>query len=390
MSDKDTTEDTRPVPVVSSHEFGALAFKGGRYDEDRRGLPVFAMAELQRYANLVSRVARSMYMQDNPQRKRAPGAFADALDLRLTRVDTGSIIPVLERPSVDPTDFAMAAAYEVYDAARDIIDDTFREINESGRIPANFPMSAVGALAQFGKSLRDDEYIMLGSQSESRSVVNRQVREKLRELANLQGIEVERVLIGRITGLRSEPKHQFDLVLSGTDKRRPIEGMFVDPATFDLLDGFKGYAGTAPLCSVSVVTEQFANGEFDIIDVLAVEVALPPEWSNRVAELTEIRDGWLTPATAAPTAEVIDLLELLLARWFDLGIPRPLMYPSGEGGIQLEWREPRAEIEVEILNSRTVEAVWFDPDSDSGEELKFLFADIDSITRFVVRSLGNE
>lgn len=379
MTNRGASEDARPVPADPSGEFVPIKFEGGRYDE-RIGLPIFAMAELQRYAKLVSEVAHALYLEQNPKRTRAPRGFAEALDLRLTRVDQGSVVPVLERTTPEAT---LALHTGVYDAARDLINETFREIDESGRIPESFPPEAIRTMAQFGRSLRDDEHIVLGHFDHTRAVVSRRIREQLGELANLDTIEIEKVLIGRINGLRSDPSHGFDLTLAGPEKRR-VEGTFTDPETYTLLAEYLDYGRRAALCSVSVLAQQRTNGDFDITDVLLVESALPRDWSARVVELANLRDGWLERATPAPSPEVIDTIELILARCVDHGVPRPLLFPSGDGGVQAEWREQSATVEVEIFNSRTAEAVSLDADGDVSHERNFLITDIDPIVNFIV------
>jgi hypothetical protein len=362
-------------------EFEALKFEGGRYE--RPGLPIDAMAELQRYSKLVRIVAHSLYLEQNPDRKRAPQGFADALDLRLTRVDHGSVIPVLEQATHEAT---MAPFADAYDQARDLINETFREVAEAGRIPESFPPVAMGALAQFGRSLADDERIVLGHGQRGPATVNRHVRERLGALANLETIEVELVLIGRINGLRSDPSHGFDLILVGPEKRR-IEGTFADPLTFDLLEEFMGYSRRAVLCSISVLAQQRRAGELSITDVLGIEAALPPDWAARVAELAELHDGWLERSTPAPSPEVFDSVELILARCVDRGLSRPLIFPSGDGGIQLEWRESTAVVEVEILNSRVIEAAWFETEGDAGEDRRLIITDIDTAMQFIAEHL---
>ncbi|UFS93749.1 hypothetical protein [Nocardia huaxiensis] len=381
MSERGTTEDTRPVPAGASVEFEALKFEGGRYDNP--GLPIVAMAELQRYSKLVNIVAHSIYLEQNPDRKRAPQGFADALDLRLTRVDRGSVVPVLERAAPEET---IAPIADAYDQARDLINETFREIDEFGRIPKAFPLVAMGVLSQFGRSLADDEHIVFGRGRPRPAVVNRRVRERLGDLANLETIEVERVLIGRINGLRSDPSHGFDLIVAGPEKRR-IEGTFSDPLTFDLLEEFMGYGRRAVLCSISVLAQQRRTGDLSISDVLGIEAALPPDWAARVAELADLRDGWLEASTPAPSQEVFDTLELILARCVDQGLPRPLIFPSGDGGIQLEWRESTVNVEVEILNNRIIESAWFEAEGDGGEERRFIITEIDPTMQFIAGHL---
>lgn len=154
-------------------------------------------------------------------------------------------------------------------------------------------------MAQLGRSLRDDERIVLGRNGRGRAVVNRQVRERLGELANLDTIEIEKVLVGRVNGLRSDPSHGFDLTLAGPEKRR-VEVTFTDSDTYNLLAEYLDYGRRAILWSVSVLAQQRASGEVDVTDVLLVEPALPPEWASRISELAELRDGWMEKSTPHP------------------------------------------------------------------------------------------
>ncbi|MGW4325432.1 hypothetical protein ACWEKR_06020 [Nocardia sp. NPDC004573] len=380
MNDQGATDDARLAPTDSSRKFGAFRFAGGRYETP--GLPVFAMAELQRYAKLVGAVAHALYLEHNPDRKRVPQGFAEALDLRLTSVEMGSVVPVLHWSAPEIADHTVLDAHE---EARALIDETFDELGASGQIPKEFPTKALGLLAQFGRSLRDDERIELGFRQTRRVIVNGRVRNRLAEVANFDTIDVERVLIGRITGIESAP-HSFHLMLAGPDRKR-MEGGFVDPDTFASLDEFVGYARDAPLCALTVLAGQRPSGDLIITDVLNIETALPPDWAARVAELSEIREGWLEPQTPGPSVEVIDFLELLLAQCVDHSVTRPLMFPSGEGGIQLEWRSDTSSVEVEIYNTRTVDVAWFQLEGDAGEERSFIFSDLDNIVEFIVGKL---
>jgi hypothetical protein len=227
----------------------------------------------------------------------------------------------------------------------------------------------------------------LGTHRYQRAVVNSHIRNRLAAVANFETIDVERVLIGRITGLDSQPRHLFHLMLAGPESKR-LEGGFVDADTFNSLEEFFGYARDAPLCALTVLAGQHPNGELNITDVLSIETALPRDWAARVAELSEIREGWLEPTTPGPSVDTIDFLELLLAQCVEHNVPRPLMYPSGEGGIQLEWRTDTSGVEIEIYNTRTVDAAWFEIAGDHSEERSFLFTDTDQIVEFIVGKLA--
>ncbi|WP_148307010.1 hypothetical protein [Nocardia nova] len=379
MGEQYSENEASPMPA--SREFGAFKFAGGRYDTV--GLPVHAMSELQRYAKLVGMVAHALYLEQNTDRRRVPQGFSEALDLRLTAIHPGSVQTVLEWTGFDTADQPIVDAHE---DARALVDRTFEELAHSGQLPKEFPPKALGVLGQFGRSLRDDERIELGTYRDQRAVVNTHIRERLAAVANFETIDVERVLIGRITGIESLPRHSFTLVLAGPDAKR-LDCGFADPETFTAIEEFVGYARDAPLCALTVLAEQRTSGELTVTDVLAVETALPPDWVARVAALSEIRDGWLNPETPRPTVESIDVLELLLARCVEHNIPRPLMYPSAEGGVQLEWRREASGLEIEIYNARTVDASWFALDSERSEDASFMFTDIDQIVEFIVGNL---
>lgn len=276
---------------------------------------------------------------------------------------------------------------DAHENARELIDRTFEELGTSGQLPKEFPQKALGSLGQFGRSLRDGERIELGMHRHQRAFVNSHIRNRLATVANFETIDVERVLIGRITGIDSQPRHRFHLMLAGPE-RKSLEGGFLNADTFNSLEEFVGYAREAPLCALTILAGQRPNGELTITDVLSIETALPRDWAGRVAELSEIRDGWLDQTTPSPSAEAIDFLELLLAKCVERNLRRPLMYPSGEGGIQLEWRDDASSVEIEIYNARTVDAAWFETGSARDEELSFIFTDIDQIIEFIVRKLA--
>jgi hypothetical protein len=65
--------------------------------------------------------------------------------------------------------------------------------------------------------------------------------------------------------------------------------------------------------------------------------------------------------------QVVDRLQLILAEGRRINLPKPRVYPSMEGGVQMEWRSPMGyDVEVEILNDGTV--TLFDPHAGKMKE----------------------
>lgn len=85
-----------------------------------------------------------------------------------------------------------------------------------------------------------------------------------------------------------------------------------------------------------------------------------------------------------PSNETVERVERILLA-LDAAVPAPAIYPSGDGGIQLEWRTSSRAVEVEILNSGLIEALWYGRSSsdEDGEGRSFHGDDPDGVADFV-------
>lgn len=123
-------------------------------------------------------------------------------------------------------------------------------------------------------------------------------------------------------------------------------------------------------------------------DARQADPKLPPEWTRRLSQLEGREPGWLAPGVQPPSRQVVERTESVLIAAVDLGVGGPAIYPSGEGGIQLEWRTASRAVEVEILNSGTVEAIWYSRSGNDGEERSFAPTTLQSVATFVEEALG--
>jgi len=367
--------------------FGHFRMVGGRYD--RPGLPVSSAMELFRYERLVKAVAHHTFLARNRGRRRVPRGFENLLELRLVDVARGSVVPVLNRSSRGD----VLIQYDLYEEARRLINEALGELGKADpSLPRNFPVPALKEFAQFGRSLHDSEYIELSGIDEPPVVLSPSTRSVIQRLAQLESIEVESVLVGQITGLRSEPQ-QFDFSFAADGRK--FVGLYVDPVVWNALHELQGYANRAPLASLSVVAKQGVDGEvLGIVDVLGVEAALPPAWAERVEMLTSLSRGWYQEESESPSPKAIDAAEELLFAFVDEDVPRPGIYPFIEGGVQFEWHAPGGgELELTFHNDGRLEAFSTaggqvaEPDDDEPNglvvEYNYDELDIDEVLNFV-------
>ncbi|WP_156466321.1 hypothetical protein [Janibacter sp. Soil728] len=331
-------------------EFGHVRMAGGRYDTP--GLPLAGADELRRYEALVIKVAKNLFLTDHPRRKRAPRGFDSLGELRITAVNSGSVVPVLERPVTARSSSATLTDVPDYlDRARALINDAFRGVAApASSVPRGYPPELLRDLAQLGRSLGPVERIEFSSDQEpTPAIVSQETRKRLHAIANLGEFEVERLLIGQVTGLRESPR-QFDLALADGTK---VTGSFTDSETYDELQTFQGRSDRAPLASLSVVAVVSLQGSLQkVTDVLGIEPALPPAWAERLKVLGGLGRGWLEPDTPSISEQAIDSAEQFLFACLDEGFPRPRIYPTPQGGVILEWPQDDFDLDVEFNDGR--------------------------------------
>lgn len=340
-------------------------------------------AELERYALLVSAVARELYLREHPKRQRVPRGFDDAFDLRLTRVDQGSQIPILVRSTIN--EGGPFEKTDWHEDARRLINSALGDVGADDRFPESFPYEAIKPLAQFGRSLRADERIELADDANDpkRAVLTVDTRKRIQQLAKLDELEIETVVIGRVNGLSSTL--HAELTVTGDLSPRKIEATFSDPSIWESLHKYLGLDHAAPPVALSVIAVQNREGIIDrITDILHVEPALPQAWSDRLRELAALGQDWLHPGSNPPSNETIGRVERILLAILDAEVQVPAIYPAADGGIQLEWRTSSRAVEVEILNSGLIDGSWYGRASDEdGEDRSFPLNDPDGVADFV-------
>ena len=91
------------------------------------------------------------------------------------------------------------------------------------------------------------------------------------------------------------------------------------------------------------------------------------EVCERLESLKALEDGWASGAqlarqcgaaySKAPDSEGLDWLAAQFAQYYPDTLPRPYIYPTPEGGVQVEWPlgEQEASLEIDL---RTHSAEW--------------------------------
>lgn len=337
-----TTPEERPA-------FSAMRLRGGRYDTP--GFPLEALPELARYERLVLDVARALWKQAHPDRSRLPKGFAEQLQLRLTDVKGGSVVPVLERgtPPGQTTGPLMDDVGGLFEDARDLIEETFAAITANLEMPAALPPEALTGFVRFGSTLREHERIEFRAGSAAPIVYSQQVRRRLLARTAVERFQVEGLMGGRIT--RVDPEDHTFLVTTFDGRRLP--GSYVDETVADDLLAVVNSQAKAPVVRVAgMLTVNAVDEVQGIDDVRSVEQFEVPEdeWGPRLMELAHLRSGWLDGEGEAVAFLALEVAREILSRADDLEheAVTPTLSPTEDGGVLIEWASAARVVSIEI------------------------------------------
>lgn len=145
----------------------------------------------------------------------------------------------------------------------------------------------------------------------------------------------------------------------------------------------------APTVAINVVAIQSITGEtIEIQDVLSIEPVLPAEWSERLVELQTLEKGWLDGVGKEVSRKLLREVESLLLEFLDSQVERPYIFPTEEGGVQLEWPFVRGEVTVIVLPDDKVEAYAFSKEEDEESEKLFHWRQLEEIAEFVTGGIN--
>jgi hypothetical protein len=128
-------------------------FKGARFDGHGLDLDVFP--EMAAYHKIVVETAKELWRRKN-DRVRAKKNIEDAYSLKIFELKEGSVSAPICREYSQETLFPV---YDELDEAVDLIAEAIAQVDAGKRLPGALPKSVISMFCNYGKTLRDDEFI---------------------------------------------------------------------------------------------------------------------------------------------------------------------------------------------------------------------------------------
>lgn len=328
---------------------------GTRFEE--HSIPVEVLKDWAAFEGLIVEAARWLYLEEYPHRKRTPRGFAQSFSLRLSKIENGSAVAVIERPNAPGALFPDAFAMW-FEKARDRVLETIEAASLGQSVENLLPKSLLAYFDRFGRSLRDDEQVEFTRETAQTKVVyDHRVRKTL-VLKSAAVYRTEESVRGAMSELNLENR-TFTLKLIGGEK---VIGHFSDELR-DAAHGALGAYGESLVMVEGAVVRDQSDNRKRIEQVTRIEPLDALDVPARLEGLGLLRDGWLDGEGAKPpTAGLAWLAKSWTEHWPE-DIPLPYVYPTPAGGVQLEWSMPTSSVSVDIditkrvadvLMSRTV------------------------------------
>lgn len=363
-----TEPSTNPQPPTEPR-FLQLTFDGGRFASHTA--PIDVLTEFTVAQQLFLKVARHLYFDQNPERKRLPRGFIEAAQLHLAGSEANCFTANLVRPGSEIT----SDTAQLFGTARDVSIDALTAVSKNEEIPDRFPASALDLLAAWGKRLEVNEALIVRSvDSMSRERIARIDRTSRERLALMIQRPLERVesIDGEVEELddansrcvlRTRAGERVELWFNITQRAIVLEALSQRPLT--------RLRARGPLSGGP--TPKMKEPE----ELEAVDDDRAPEaqkvW-DRLESFERIADGWLEGQGAPPTQMAVSVARAVLARLLIVHreLARPRVFPMLTGGVQAEWVIGRwaADVSFDPLDG-SVEADA--TNGDSGEEASARF-----------------
>ena len=349
---------------MPSDAFLKPRLRGARFED--ASIPLQVLADLAALREMVIEVAKWRFLEANPDRRRAPRGFTNRIELKLTGIEEGSAVPVIDLVPTESSLDGLGLPYqEYYELARDDIANTIASVAENGRLAENiaFPSKYLSYFNRIGRGLRDSECFEFDVPNRNAPArLTREARNVLLQAASITEITQEINLRGAVPEA-DQDNMSFELQqVHGLKVVCPLPDLHRDT----IIHAFAGYKDNVRILVQGIGRFDLQNRISGVESIDSVSILEPLDVPARLDELRAMKDGEYDGYGSAPSHEGLDWLSDTFEIYYPDDLPLPNTYPTPEGGLEMEWKEGSQTVIFGIdLATREGEWLQFDTSSDS-------------------------
>jgi len=317
---------------------------GSRFDD--HAIPLDMLKEFAVLEEMIVEVAKWHYLNDHPKRERSPRGFTKGISVKLIAVDEGSAMPDMSL-FVDQRQLIAPANQTYFERARDSIVDAIEAAGQNAEIRNHLPESLLGYFDKLGRGLRQDEFIDFAPEAVGRSARLNQATRRTLRLASTQLQELtEEVSLRGVIPEADQAKLTFEIETIGGQR---VSGPIPVQHFEIIVKAFNGYRNGLRV-SIQGIGLYNRNGQLKSMEeVEHVTLLDERDVGARIDELRLLKNGWLDGKLGkALDSDQLNWLDGRLDSYLNDPLPSPYLYPTDEGGVQLEWSICGHEITLDI------------------------------------------
>ncbi|WP_143543593.1 hypothetical protein [Rhodococcus sp. BUPNP1] len=325
-----------------------------------QGTPASALAEVVALDELIRSIARVIWKNKNPHRRRSLRNLDTKTDLRLTSIGGGSKTPVLSRVSQvsDPALFDADPLKPIIDEAVATLIEYVKAAAEGGEIPDVIRQVGGSKMKRLGKSLNQDQYLQIGQPQTSnwedfprftpdaRNKVLSRLNAKYKKQIELDGQLKSVDLLNKKATLQSFDRGSIQVSWQDTGISFQVDER-IDQSIYCTISGKGEFSPSGQLIKI--------EEDVQISNLVTTETSERASMlsyflgKRKLGELKSLDDGWLDGDSGKPLEpDVLEFAERLHSFLLEHEANTQYIFPTENGGIQFEWPESPSKISAEI------------------------------------------
>ncbi len=341
--------------ATHTERFLEPSFHGRRFKN--ASIPVEFFRNLPHLSDLIIEIAKWEYLKENPDSKGMPKGLTSSVAFTISGVKKGSARPTIDievswpqQSTREMQDMPPPFLY-YYERARDSIVSIISDANSGRLTKAMVPEKGFYHFRQFGRGLHEDEFVEFEASSGEKAVLTQEVLRHLEKASHTEVFVDDIEIRAYIPAMNQENRDVSLRLLDGKKIDCKIDEQFdkeVMKAFITYRDKDQG--------RILIV----GKGKFDSphnlvgIEVIeAVEILGPLDIEFNLHELKKLESGWFDGRGEAPKRDDVDWLLDAFRKHYGSDLDKPYIYPTIEGGVELEWARHPWEMSLTIdLRSR--------------------------------------
>ena len=302
--------------------------EGHRFDDHT--LPVNMLEDFAAFEELVLELAKKIYLDRNPSRKRVPKGFTDNVYLKLSSIEEGSTIPKIIIAAVTslttPTIPTQNTEYFSYfESARDKIFELVENANSGKSI--DIDTKYLNYFNKIGKNLEDDETIdfLNNSQSNRNVKLNKNTRRKILLSRNEKLEYSEKIKEIILISAIDKKNKNFQIEVNGSTIECPINKDFQET----IFTAFQEYENKTLISLKATGVFNEHNKLIHIEDIESMDILDPFDVSVRLSNLLKLEDKWYDGVDGKSLdQEKIKIFENYFSTYYNTQLTLPAVFPK--------------------------------------------------------------